>query len=62
MAGGLTCSTVDGDTLDVDTEFGEARVRLIVIDTPETKEPGTPVECGGEQATAELEGYVGKPT
>jgi micrococcal nuclease len=30
-------------------------VRLLGIDTPETHRPGTPVECGGPQATASME-------
>ncbi len=30
----------------------EERVRLIGIDTPETKKPNTPVECFGPEATA----------
>ena len=47
---------VDGDTLRVRLRTGgEATVRLIGIDTPETKRPGTPVECGGPDATAHLE-------
>ena len=29
-------------------------VRLIGIDTPETKKPGTPVECGGREATSNM--------
>jgi endonuclease YncB( thermonuclease family) len=29
-------------------------VRLIGIDTPETKDPGRPVECGGKRATAAM--------
>ena len=45
---------VDGDTIKV-RAFGAARrfytVRLIGIDTPETKRPGTPVQCGGKRAT-----------
>src|SRR4051812_27732195 len=43
-------SVVDGDTIKV-RAFGAKRrfyaVRLIGIDTPETKRPGVPVECGG---------------
>ena len=39
---------VDGDTLVVDGE----KVRLIGVDTPETKKPGTPVQCFGKKATA----------
>jgi micrococcal nuclease len=43
---------VDGDTLVARLADGsEITVRLIGIDTPETVQPGTPVECGGEQAT-----------
>ena len=45
---------VDGDTLAV----GDERVRLIGIDTPETVAPGTPVECFGREASAEMERLV----
>jgi micrococcal nuclease len=48
-------SVVDGDTIKV-RAFGARRrfyvVRLIGIDTPETKRPGTPVECGGKRASS----------
>jgi micrococcal nuclease len=40
---------VDGDTLMLGT--GE-RVRLIGVDTPETKRPNTPVEYFGKEASA----------
>jgi micrococcal nuclease len=30
-------------------------VRLLGIDTPETHRPGTPIECGGPQATQNME-------
>lgn len=43
---------VDGDTIDVRIDGTEERVRLIGIDTPETKKPDTPVECFGPEATA----------
>jgi micrococcal nuclease len=47
---------IDGDTLDARLADGRnLTVRLIGIDSPETKKPGTPVECGGEQATAKME-------
>ena len=36
---------VDGDTLDVEIRGRTERVRLIGIDTPETKKPDSPVEC-----------------
>lgn len=39
---------VDGDTIDV---TGGERVRLIGIDTPETKDPDRPVGCFGEEAS-----------
>jgi len=46
---------VDGDTIKVLIAGGEPRsVRLIGIDTPETKKPDSPVECGGEAASAHL--------
>jgi micrococcal nuclease len=48
---------VDGDTIKV-RAYGARRshytVRLIGIDTPETKKPGTPVECGGRYATQNM--------
>ena len=31
------------------------RVRLIGIDTPETKKPDTPVECFGAEASSHLD-------
>ncbi len=46
---------IDGDTLKVRLATGRiATVRLIGIDTPETRKPGTAVECGGPQATARM--------
>lgn len=42
---------VDGDTLDAIIDGTEERVRLIGIDTPETKKPDTPIECFGPEAT-----------
>jgi endonuclease YncB( thermonuclease family) len=44
---------IDGDTLEVRLASGRRwNVRVIGIDTPETRKPGTPIECGGKQATA----------
>ena len=47
---------VDGDTIDVrfvvDGRAVDERVRLIGIDTPETKKPGSPIECYGPEASA----------
>lgn len=52
---------VDGDTIEVDRPIsGEDNVRLIGIDTPETVDPGEPVQPLGPEAsefvTQELEG------
>ncbi len=46
---------VDGDTIDVIIDGNEERVRLIGIDTPETKRPDFPVECYGPEASAFME-------
>lgn len=45
---------VDGDTIRVRRTDGSASetVRLIGVDTPETKDPDVEVECGGPEATA----------
>lgn len=48
-------SVVDGDTLKVRFANGvRSTVRLIGIDTPETKKRGTPVQCGGRDATKRM--------
>jgi micrococcal nuclease len=47
-------SITDGDTIRVRTAAGvEERVRLIGIDTPETSDPRTVVECFGREASAQ---------
>lgn len=46
---------VDGDTLIVEMDGSEERVRLIGVDTPETVHPTMPVECFGPEASARLE-------
>lgn len=43
---------VDGDTIDVRIGRQIRRVRLIGIDTPETKDPRKPVQCFGKEASA----------
>lgn len=42
---------VDGDTIEVRFHKHVEDVRLIGIDTPETKKPGTPVQCFGPRAS-----------
>jgi micrococcal nuclease len=46
---------VDGDTIKVEVEGEEKSVRLIGVDTPESRKPGVKVECGAKQASANLE-------
>ena len=50
----IVVEVVDGDTVRL--QLGDARedVRLIGIDTPETKHPTKPVECFGPEASAFL--------
>lgn len=50
---------IDGDTFDARIGDGPVeRVRLLNVDTPETKDPNKPVECLGPQASAFLEGLL----
>lgn len=51
---GRITAVVDGDTLHVRAEGRRYTVRLIGIDTPESKRPGTPVECGALSAAAHM--------
>ena len=43
---------VDGDTISVELGGHELKVRLIGIDTPETKDPRKAVQCFGREASA----------
>jgi len=54
---------VDGDTVDVVIDGRVERIRLIGVDTPETKRPDTDIECYGPEATAFTESIlpVGTP-
>jgi len=45
---------IDGDTIRTSPGEEELTIRLIGIDTPETKDPNTPVQCFGEEATNHL--------
>jgi micrococcal nuclease len=56
--GARVVRVVDGDTIRVSIGGRERSVRLLGIDTPETHRPGTPVECGGPQATAHLKALL----
>ena len=46
---------IDGDTIDAEVNGEVQRVRLLNVDTPETKHPEKPVQCLGPEATAFLE-------
>ena len=49
---------VDGDTVDIIIDGKTERVRLIGIDTPETKKPNSPIECFGPEASAYTESIL----
>jgi micrococcal nuclease len=53
---------VDGDTIDIAIGGKTERVRLIGINTPETKHPTKGVECYGPEASAYSEQLLPKGT
>lgn len=48
---GVVVSVADGDTFDVDIGGERDTVRLIGVDTPETKHPTKGVQCWGPEAS-----------
>jgi micrococcal nuclease len=73
QANGTVTHLVDGDTVDVafltqgatldasgktTGKTNSERIRLIGIDTPETKRPNTPVECFGKEASSALAALI----
>lgn len=59
----LVVHAIDGDTFDTQPLGGGRveRIRLIGVDTPETKDPRKPVQCFGKEAsdfTAQLMGHT----
>lgn len=48
---GRVTRVIDGDTVRVESRGFETTVRLIGIDTPETRKPGAPVQCFGPEAS-----------
>ena len=53
---------VDGDTIDIAIGGNTERVRLIGINTPETKHPTKGLECYGPEASAYTEQLLPKGT
>lgn len=49
---------VDGDTLQVLVDQAVVTVRLIGVDTPETKKPDTPIQCYGPEASSRTKQLV----
>jgi micrococcal nuclease len=54
QANATVVRVVDGDTLVIDTDGVDERVRLIGIDTPESVDRNRPVMCFGPEASAHL--------
>jgi micrococcal nuclease len=50
-ANATVVALTDGDTISVRIDGHKDTVRLIGIDTPETKKPNTPVQCFGPEAS-----------
>jgi micrococcal nuclease len=53
---------VDGDTVDIDINGHTERVRLIGVNTPETKHLTKPIECFGPEASAYMTQLLPKGT
>ena len=49
---GVVTRVVDGDTIHVSVDGRRERVRYIGVDTPESRRPGTPVQCFARAASA----------
>ena len=53
-ANGRIVKVIDGDTVDVSMSGRTERVRLVGVDTPETKKPNTPIQCFGPEASKHI--------
>ena len=51
VSNAIVTRVIDGDTIDANIGGHHERVRLIGIDTPETKKPNTPIQCYGPEAS-----------
>lgn len=55
-------TVIDGDTIDVRIGYERHRIRLLGIDTPETKDPRKAVQCFGPEASAFTKSLLPKGT
>ena len=55
-------AVIDGDTVDIKLDGRTERVRLIGVNTPETKHPTKPIECFGPEASAYITQLLPKGT
>ena len=55
-------TVIDGDTVDIEIDGRTERVRLIGVNTPETKHPTKPIECFGPEASAYMTQLLPKGT
>jgi micrococcal nuclease len=62
IADGKIAHVIDGDTVDIDINGRTERVRLIGVNTPETKHPTKPIECFGPEASAYMTQLLPKGT
>lgn len=58
LASARVLEIVDGDTIVVTLGKNPVTIRLIGIDTPETKKPSWPVECFGPEATTFIQSLI----
>ena len=49
----------DGDTITVDMEGKQEKIRFIGVDTPETQDPRKPVQCFGKAASQFTKDVIG---
>ncbi len=61
-ANATVVTVVDGDTIEVRVRGQRERVRLLGIDTPETRDPRRPVMCFGREATEFLASLLPRGT
>ena len=59
---GTVIYVIDGDTIDVSIQGAKTRVRLIGVDTPETKHPTKRVSCYGPEASRYVNTLLPKGT